>query len=114
MVSNNTSIIALSKITIGQDGLIGDGVLIIDSDFHGMAISERRTSTGKTEEVKLGNNVWIGSRAVILRGTQIGDGCIVGAGAVAKGVYPAHSIIAGNPARVVGQIDPPHVEHARL
>ena len=43
--------------------------------------------------VKIGNNVWIGENAVILAGSRIGDGCIIGANSVIKGVFPAGSMI---------------------
>ncbi|MBS5451815.1 MAG: acyltransferase [Coriobacteriia bacterium] len=52
--------------------------------------------------VDVGRNCFIGARAMLLPGTALGDGCIVGAGAVVKGSYPEGSILAGNPARVVG------------
>lgn len=52
--------------------------------------------------IDVGRSCFIGARATLLAGTRLGEGCIVGAGAVVKGSYPAYSIIAGNPARVVG------------
>lgn len=103
-ISNNTSIIANERVQVGARCLIGDGVLIFDSDFHGTSISERRTSTGKTAPVTIGNDVWIGSRAVILRGATLGEGSIVGAGAVVRGTFGALSVIAGNPAQVVAHL----------
>jgi acetyltransferase-like isoleucine patch superfamily enzyme len=48
--------------------------------------------------------VWIGARAVLLKGTQLGKGSIVGAGTVVDFEVPAYSIVAGNPARVVGEV----------
>jgi acetyltransferase-like isoleucine patch superfamily enzyme len=53
-------------------------------------------------EIVVGDDVWVGANATILKGAHIGDGCIVGAGAVvSKGEYPAGSIIAGNPAKIL-------------
>lgn len=53
-------------------------------------------------EITIGNDVWLGANTTILKGAQIGNGCIVAAGAVVpKGIYPDRSIIAGNPAKVV-------------
>ena len=53
-------------------------------------------------EIIIGNDVWLGANTTILKGAQIGNGCIVAAGAVVtKGVYPDRSILAGNPARIV-------------
>lgn len=54
-------------------------------------------------EVAIGDRVWIAYRAVILPGVTIGEGAVVGAGAVVTGDVPPYAIVAGNPARVVGQ-----------
>jgi acetyltransferase-like isoleucine patch superfamily enzyme len=51
--------------------------------------------------VRIGNDVWIGMRAVILAGVTIGDGAIVGAGAVVSQDVPAHCVASGNPACIV-------------
>ena len=53
------------------------------------------------EPVVLEDEVWIGSRAVLLGGTRLGRGCVVAAGSVVAGEFPAGSIIAGRPAEVV-------------
>jgi acetyltransferase-like isoleucine patch superfamily enzyme len=49
----------------------------------------------------VGNDVWIGMRAIVLSGVTIGDGAVVGAGAVVDSTVPAYAVVAGNPARVV-------------
>ena len=56
----------------------------------------------KYDAIRIGDNSFIGTRAVLLQGTNIGKNCIVGAGAIVKGNFPDNSIIAGNPARIVG------------
>jgi acetyltransferase-like isoleucine patch superfamily enzyme len=54
------------------------------------------------EEISIGDDVWVGANATILKGARIGDGCIIATGAVVlKGDYPARSVLAGNPAKVV-------------
>lgn len=55
----------------------------------------------KLQKVVVGDNVWIGFGVTILPGTNISEGCIVGAGAVLKGYYPPCSVIVGNPAKVI-------------
>ena len=59
--------------------------------------------------VRIGNDVWIGSRAIILSGVCIGDGAVIGAGAVVSRDVPAYAIAAGNPARVVRQRFSPEI-----
>ena len=54
---------------------------------------------------KIGNNVWIGENVVILAGTLIGDGCIIGANSVLKGKYGKNEIIVGAPAKAVKKWD---------
>jgi len=54
------------------------------------------------EGVKIGEFTFVGTACVLLPGTIIGKGCIVGAGSVVKGVYPDYSVLVGNPAKVVG------------
>ena len=52
-------------------------------------------------DVFIGNDVWIGHEALILSGTHIGDGAVVGAYSLVKGEVPPYAIVAGNPARVL-------------
>lgn len=58
-----------------------------------------------TSSVHIGNNVWIGDNVVILPGSYIGDGCIVGANSVVTGKFGNNSIIAGTPAKVLKVFD---------
>jgi acetyltransferase-like isoleucine patch superfamily enzyme len=53
------------------------------------------------------NDVWIGTGAVVLKGTRIGHGSIIGAGSVVSGNIPPRSLVVGNPARVVHNLDTP-------
>ena len=54
------------------------------------------------EPVKIGKYTFIGTSCVILPGTTIGKGCVVGAGSIVKGEFPDYSIVVGNPAKIVG------------
>lgn len=93
-----------SHITIGDYAVIGANTKIIDHDFHSINYAERRNDDQmnvKTKPVKIGNDVFIGCNCLILKGTEIGDRSVIGAGSVVCGKFPADSIIAGNPARVI-------------
>ena len=83
------------SIRIGFDAAIGPEVMIRDSDNHGV--------DGKpaTAPVVIGNHVWIGARAVILKGVTIGDGAVIAAGAVVQRDVPAGALVGGVPARVI-------------
>jgi acetyltransferase-like isoleucine patch superfamily enzyme/coenzyme F420-reducing hydrogenase beta subunit len=87
------------KISIGKGTIIGRYVIIRDWDSHEIIYENGETS--KPSPVKIGNNVWIGERATILKGVNIGDGAIIAAGAVVVKDIPARCIAAGVPARVI-------------
>ncbi len=99
--SNNVQVIAASSVTIGKMCLIGDGTLIFDSDFHNMSIEGRHHQAGATEPVVLEDNVFIGSRVVILKGVTIGKDSVIGAGSVVVSSIPSGVVAAGNPAKVI-------------
>lgn len=66
--------------------------------------TQQNFSELKGEDIVIGNDVWIGQRAIILAGVRIGDGCVIGAGSVVvRGDYPPYSLLAGVPARIVRQ-----------
>ena len=87
-------------IVVNRDAHIGSNVTL----FNGVVIGRKDTisATGReTEYPVIGNDVWIGPHAIIIGGVRIGDGAIIGAGSVVTKDVPAHSIVVGNPARVV-------------
>lgn len=91
--SNNVTILSCQEIRLGEGCLVGDQVMIVDSDFHGTE-PWRRTEQGITKPVVIGNNVWIGSRCIIMRGVTIGDNSVIGAGAVVTKSVPANTIVS--------------------
>ena len=100
-INNGFSAISNSgSISIGQDCHIGHDVFIIDSDFHLLDPNKRNVDPG-SQPVYIGNNVFIGSRVTILKNAHIGDGSVVAASAVVSGKFPARSLIAGNPAKLI-------------
>ena len=81
-----------SRIKVGAGCEFGSNVLVYDHDhvYQGGTLKEGAFQYG---DVSIGPNCWIGSNTIILRGTTLGEGCIVGAGTVLKGEYPAGSLV---------------------
>ncbi|MCF7710695.1 MAG: acyltransferase [Opitutales bacterium] len=99
--SNNVQVIAEESVTIGEHCLIGDAVLILDSDFHNLSAAGRHTLPGLSAPIILEDNVFIGSRVIILKGVTIGKDSVIGAGSVVVRSIPPGVIAAGNPAKVI-------------
>ena len=104
-LSNNVTVMARKSVRIGANCLIGDCVQIVDSDFHGISPTKRHSTSGESEEVVIGENVWLGSRVIVLKGANIGDGSIIGAGSVVVGEIPSGVIAGGVPAKVIRQLN---------
>lgn len=95
---------ACGRVEIGDDNMFGPWVYITDSNhqFDGAhAPGELPMSIGR---VRIGNLCWIGAKAVILRNVELGDGCVVGAGSVVTKSFPAGSVLAGVPARLLRSV----------
>lgn len=105
---SGATIYARKGIEIGDNTLIGGNAKILDNDFHPIEIEARRNDIKEkilTKPIKIGKNCFIGCNSIILKGTELGDGCVVGAGAVVAGKFEANSVIAGNPAKVVKKLE---------
>ena len=97
------SISARESVTIGNRVLVGSGALITDSDAHPVDFeSRKRGAAGVSRPICIEDDGFIGARAVVLKGVRIGCGSVVGAGAVVVKDVPPYSVVAGNPAVVVG------------
>lgn len=98
-VNHNCSITCVKEITIGDYCNIANNVVIVDHDHR---VGEYGVEEGlESTPVHIGNNVWIGANAVILRGVSIGDGAIIAAGAVVNHDVPSYEIWGGVPARKI-------------
>jgi lipopolysaccharide O-acetyltransferase len=110
-LSDSVHIACLNRITIGSGLLAGSRVLISDhshGNYHGTNQSDPATLPAErllssAGEVHIGRNVWLGDGVVVLAGSNIGDGAIIGSNSVVTGTVPANSIAAGAPARVLRQ-----------
>ncbi len=92
------------KVTLGNDVMMGPDVVFmaITHDYSRIDIPMIDPNIKPIEkEIVIGNDVWIGTRVIILPGVEIGDHSIIGAGAVVTKSFPPYSIIAGNPARLI-------------
>lgn len=100
------------NLVVVDDGevWIGDHVMIapnvtITATGHPAAPKLREKGMQFSIPVRIGNNVWIGSGAIILPGVTVGDNAIIGAGSIVTKDIPANVIAVGNPCRVLREID---------
>ena len=108
VLGQECTISAYQQVSIGRECVIADRAMLIDFD-HGVVDVERpiRLQGIYKRDVRVGNNVWIGYGACILRGVTIGDNAIVGTSAVVTRDVPANAVVAGIPARVIRMRDEP-------
>ncbi|WFU79138.1 serine acetyltransferase [Bradyrhizobium sp. CIAT3101] len=87
-------------LVVNREAIIGANVTL----FNGVVIGrkDRIMKDGRhTEYPVIGDDVWIGPQAIVLGGVKIGSGAIIGAGSVVTKDVPPHSVVAGNPARIL-------------
>lgn len=103
---SGSSIVAMKKIQIGSNVLIGSGSVIVDSDLHPISFEDRKNGVDNTTSsaVTIEDDVFIGGRCIVLKGVRIGKGAIIGAGSVVTRDIPPYSIACGNPATVIKKI----------
>jgi acetyltransferase-like isoleucine patch superfamily enzyme len=118
-IGNNTYIgvsdfVISDRIAIGCNVLISFGCLFMDHDAHSTNLEERKMDqfvlreSGKKnwdavnqKEIIIQDGVWIGARAIILKGVTVGSNSIIGAGAVVTKDVPSNAVVVGNPARII-------------
>jgi acetyltransferase-like isoleucine patch superfamily enzyme len=119
VLMNGARIICDSEITIGDHSLISWNVVLMDNYRLPFNPDQRRAALERVPQtsprraaaevvafpIRIGSNVWVGFDCCVLPGVTIGDGAIVGARSVVTQDVPAYTIAAGNPARVVREID---------
>jgi acetyltransferase-like isoleucine patch superfamily enzyme len=96
-INQGVTIASKKMITIGNSTVIGDQTTIYDTDWHGIDGNEIKTSP-----VVIGKHVWICAKSIILKGVEVGDNSIIGAGSVVTHEVKPNTIMAGNPAKCIG------------
>ncbi|WP_233379601.1 acyltransferase [Maribellus sp. CM-23] len=98
-----------SKVELGDRIVISNDCFFLTHDYSVttalISIGEKpKTDIALERPIKIGNNVFIGKRSIIMPNTTIEDNVIIGAGTVVRGVIPKNSIAIGNPCTVIGNI----------
>lgn len=90
----NSSITCAEKIVIGDNCKFGNNLVVIDHDHNYRANGSYSDDNPEfiSSPVIIGNNVWIGANVIILRGTEIGDNCVIAAGSVVKDIIPPNTL----------------------
>lgn len=104
LVCPGTRIDSASEIEIGNNCMLASNVYITDADWHD--IYDRTQPVGMSDPIKLADNVWLGDSSIVCKGVSIGENTVVGAGSVVTSSLPANVIAAGNPARIIKNLDP--------
>lgn len=94
-LNRRTEICSSTRVTIGRDCAISWDVVITDTDYHTLDDSD------ETAPVSIGDHVWIGARAIVLKGVTIGSGAVVAAGSIVTSDVPGATLAAGSAASVL-------------
>lgn len=127
-ISGGTTIVSALDIQIGSDVLVAWGVTIIDHDAHSVCWADRANdvldwqvgwqadgyngvarqknwSVVPMAPIVIGDKVWIGFNSIVLKGVHIGEGAVVAAGSVVTQDIPPYCIVAGNPAKILRELN---------
>ncbi|TYL38636.1 acetyltransferase [Natronococcus pandeyae] len=96
-------VLDVCRVEIGRNCLLGPGVHIYTAT-HPLDASERTEGREYGNPVTIGDDVWVGGRAVLNPGVTVGDGAVVASGAVVTEDVPAEVVVQGNPATVVTEL----------
>lgn len=109
-IGNGCLFTIANRISIGRNCRIASGVWMFDSPGHPSDPTARLNNLpadiSDVKPIVVGDNVWIGGRAIVFPGVTIGEGSIVSAGAVVTADVSAYSVVVGNPARRIGALSP--------
>jgi len=101
-----TTLVAADRIAIGDRVLVGGNASIVDFDFHPLTPEGRAEAinAGAAAPIVIEDDVFVGMEALILKGVTIGEGAVVGAGAVVTQDVPPRTVVAGNPGTIVDEV----------
>ncbi len=107
---SGTTVCAAERVTIGDRCVFGANATVADTDFHSTDPDIRSSPVNdaghaRHKPIEIGDDVFIGSASIILKGVRIGEGAVVGAGSVVTKDVPARVIVGGNPARPIGVVE---------
>lgn len=102
---SGTVIAAAEKIILGENVLCGANTLITDFDWHPVKKNAGMPSYGKTAPIYIEDNVWLGINVIVLKGVSIGKNSVIGANSVVIKSIPGNVVAAGNPCKVIKEID---------
>ena len=107
-IGNKTSIAKVQivslepyKIEIGEDCMLSYDIEIRNTDSHKIYDKNTNERINEGSSINIGNHVWLGMRAIILKGVTIGDNSIVAAGSIVTKDVKANTIVSGNPAKQI-------------
>ena len=103
-INFNCTILDEAKVTIGNNAFLGPNVSIYTA-CHPLEVDRRNRFIEWAEPVTIGDNVWIGGDVTILPGVSIGDNTVIGAGSIVTKSFPSNVVIAGNPAKIIKEIN---------
>lgn len=111
---NGAHVGAWTTIEFGQRCIVSDA-LIEDDDYHSIEVNRWDPAAKvKSAPISIGENVWIGSRAAVLKGVTIGNNSVVGLGTIVRKSVPENCVVIGNPQQIVKELDPSIASYERL
>lgn len=100
----NCTILDVAPVRIGKNCMLAPNVAIYTAT-HPINPTDRMSGYEYGEPITIGDNCWLGGNVVVCPGVTLGDNVVVGAGSVVTKDFPDNVVIAGNPARVIKQVE---------